>query len=575
MKRTCLSLLLVLAWPGVADADEVNLCLAKSGGMATALASVANMNFSAQKACDGQADTGWVAEKGALPVWLRVEWRVPVEIREVVVRLFPKCPFKEVGPVGEYVIEVLGEGMWRAAAGGNAAQMPVSQEIRHTLKSPVRTTAVRLVVKSAPTGQVAVSELEALGPEVALPVEWTQRWQGVWIWCEPSLHIPHREPVRRYMRRSFDLDDPGQVREAWLLACAFDRLNGMWVNSRPALSHGSLCGGSLRRAQVRQIPVEWLVKGENVLAAEVDDLYEVGSHGLLAELVLARKDGTRTVIATDEKWQGQEDQGKVTDWRKPGLSDDRWVACRTVRSPNNRWHWLWNVARPTVAPEDQLKVVELEVSPRLDASLRVESLRPVKPGGAVNVSVAFECAKPLRADYAIVLRLGQPSYCRNHDFELGGAFLRPEEVKTTGWQPGRHEVSVRAPVPEYAPSDTPATLLVSTPSAAAGLQTAVPGTMADEYGLHFTIKVDRGHAPMPTARDFPRCEIRTVAGNPTLHIDGTPVPPILWSSHYGNYQRYSEYAATGVKLFRPFIEGSPICAPGEDASFYPWWFEQV
>ncbi|MDP6358301.1 MAG: hypothetical protein QF473_24495, partial [Planctomycetota bacterium] len=343
-----------------------------------------------------------------------------------------------------------------------------------------------------------------------------------------------------------------------------DRLNQLWINNRPAMKHASYHGGSLRQAQVRKIPADWLVKGENVLAAVVDDLYEVGSHGLLAELVIRRKDGTRMAIITDGKWLGQEDQGKVGDWRKPGLSDNRWTPCRVRTWPNTRWHWPWNVSRPTVSPEDTLKIVELRVDPR-----------PVKPGKTVNVSLTFDCATAVRKDYAVVLRLGQPSFWRNHDFELWGAYLRPEEVKTSQWKAGKHTVSLPVPVPDYAPTHTPATLLVSTKEGAAGLLTDLPDLMPDSYGVHFTLQVDRGERVAHSGSGFPRCEIRTVEGNPTLHIDGRPVPPILWSSSYGNYRRYSEYAATGVKLFRPIFQGSPICAPGEEEEFYPWWFAQV
>ena len=565
MTRTCLCLLLAQAGAIAAQQAEVNLTLQASGGMPSALASVPHFSFSAAKACDGKLETGWVSEKGHFPVWLRIEWPVPIEIREVVLRHFPKCPFKEAGPAGEYAIEVLRKDEWRQVAEGDGSRVPLDQEVRHRLTEPVETAGMRLLIRSAPTGQVAISELQVMGPKLVLPIEWSHRWQARWIWSEPSLRIPHREPLRRYLRRSFDIDDPGQISEAWLLACAFDRLSQMWLNNRPALRHISYHGGSLRQAKVRQIPVDWLVKGENVLAAAVDDLYEVGSHGLLAELLLVHKDGTRTLIATDDKWLGQEDQGKVPDWRKPGLSDSRWVPCRVRTWPNTRWHWLWNVPRPTIAPEDKFKVVELTVDPQ-----------PVAPGGTVNVRLDLECAQTPRRDYAVVVRLGQPSFWRNHDFDLWGSYLRPEAVKMRQWGPGRHRLSLTVPVPDCAPRATPATLLISTPDGAAGLQTELPGMAADAYGLHFTVHVDRGKGAAPAGRDFPRCEIRTVAGSPTLHIDDEPTAPILWApTSYGSYRRYSKYAATDVKLFRAIIQGSPICAPGEEDEFYPSWFEQV
>ncbi|NOY80230.1 MAG: hypothetical protein GXP31_04405 [Kiritimatiellaeota bacterium] len=564
MNKPAFCFLLALGWAAVVRSAEVNLALAKSGAMPTALASAADFRFSAAKACDGNPRTGWISAKGVLPVWLRVEWRVPVEIHEVVVLPPSQSLSREAGPVGEYAIETLRDGEWRQVAVGNASQVPGGREIRHKLKEPVKTTAIRLVIESAPTGQAAVGEFQVRGPKLILPSEWLPRWQANWIWCEPSLYIPHREPLRRYLRRSFRIEDPAEIKEAWLLACAFDRLNQMWINNRAVLKHIGYSGGSLREARVERVPLDWLVAGENVLAAEVEDLSEVGSHGLLAELVLVRQDGGRTIIATDNKWLGQADRGRVSDWRKPGFDASAWVPCRVKTWPNTRWHWLWNVPRPTVASADRLKVVGFTLAPR-----RVEA------GGRVNVNITFESAGTVSRDYAVVVRLGRPSFWRNHDFELWGAVLQPEKVGTSRWGRGRHRVSLSVPVPDYAPRRTRATLRLSTPEGAAVLATDLPGLDTDRYGLHFLLPVDRGTAAGPRGRDFPHCEVRTVDGDPTLHIDGKPTAAILWSSSYGNYRRYSEYAATGVKLFRPILQGSPICAPGEEDEFYPWWFEQV
>ena len=557
----CLWILSVVALAAQTEVEDV--ALRQAGGMPVALASVENLRFSAQKACDGKAATAWVSGT-EFPVWLRVEWRAPVEVREIAFRQFPSCPYDDTGAIGDYAVEVLEDGQWREAAAGRGEGVGLDEEAVHPLEPRVRTTAVRLLIRSAAKARVGVSELRVTGPKVVLPGEWVPYWKGMWIWAEPSLYVPHREPLTRYMRRSFDIDDPGTVKEAWLLACAFDRLNQFWVNNRPALKHPSYHGGSLREARIRRVPAEWLVKGENVLAARVDDLYESGSHGLLAELVLLRTDGSREVIATDGEWLGQEDQGTVPNWRKPGFSESRWVPCRVRTWPNTRWHWLWNVPRPTVAPADTLRLLQLRVDPQ-----------PVAPGGVARVRAVVECTQPLSRDYAVVVRLGQPSFWRNHDFELWGAVLSPEEARTGEWTPGKHEVSVTVPVPDYAPSETPARLLLSTKEGAAGLVSNVPGTRADAYGLHFTVAVDRGPSRPLTGGEFPRCEVRSRTGSPVLHIDGEPVAPILWSSSYGNYRRYSEYAKTGVKLFRPIVQGTPIPAPGEEDEHYDWWLAQV
>ena len=556
-----LALLAALSVPATSQ-DLVNLCLQTSGGMPTALASVDNFTFSPGKTTDGKPSTAWVSEKGTFPVWLRVEWRVPVEVREIALNQFPECPFDAVGPVGEYAIEALRGDAWVEIATGNAEDAGVDSEQVHALDEPIHTTAIRLVVRSAPTGQFSISEIEVRGPETVLPIELAPKWQARWIWPEPSLYIPNREPSRRYFRRSFEIADPSEIAEAWLLACAFDRLNEFWVNNRPALRHGSLHGGSLREAEVREIPVEWLVEGENVLAASADDVYEVGSHGLLAELIIVRQDGARELIVTDDQWTGQQDQGIVPDWRKAGFSDTRWIACRIMQWPNTRWHWSWNVPYPNVAPEGRVTVTALSVTPT-----------PVKPGETVEIAATIQCDGPLSRDYALVVRLGETSLWRDHDYELWGAHLAEDVLKTSEWQAGAHEVLISVPVPDYAPRQTAATLLLSTPKGGAELA-APDGATTDRYGLHFSIGVDRG-ATVAGGEGFPECDVRTRAGTPTLHIDNQPTAPILWSSSYGNLQRYNDYAATGVKLFRPVIDGSPIPAPSEADGYFEWWLARV
>ncbi|OGV68638.1 MAG: hypothetical protein A3K19_14830 [Lentisphaerae bacterium RIFOXYB12_FULL_65_16] len=559
-------LCLVALHPLLALADApVNLALAEHGGMATAQATAPNLQFSAAKVCDGKPTTAWVSASGSYPVWLRIEWRVPVTVEELVVRQGPVTAQPGVGVIGQYAIEGLVGNDWTELAGGDASGLAPDAAIQHRLPDPLTTTAVRLLVRSSAAAQVAVTEFEVLGPAPVFPADWAPKWQAQWIWAEPSLLIPHREPNTVYFRRCFTVDDPAEIAQAWLLGCAFDRLNNLWLNNRPAVSHISYYGGSLRQAQVFEVPPDWFLKGENVLAAAVDDIYEVGSHGLLAELVLVRKNGQRETIFTDSTWRGQTDQGRVPDWRQPGFQERNWTDCAVRARPNGHWHWLWNLARPMVAPEDRLTLTELRVAPQ-----------PVKPGGKVSLALTFETAGPVSRDYAVVLRLGSTPGWTNQDLDVWGAFLAPDTVRSSTWQPGRNQVSIDVHVPDYAPAQLPATLLVSTRDAGAGLDSTLPGTHGDAYGLHFTIAVDRGNTPPPPATvDFPRCDVRDLAGTPTLHIDGKPVPPIIWTSWYGNCRRVSDYAATGVKLFRIVMQGSPVPAPGEEEACFAAWFEQV
>lgn len=549
----CLLALLSVALVG---AQEVNLAVGLGGGIPSALSSAPNLAYSAGKACDDKPDTGWVSGTDMSPVWLRVEWRFPVEVRGFGVQGWNNCPVSGAAAPDGAAIEALQGDRWVRVAGAGARVM---------LEQPLTTQAVRLLLPADAKGPVAVSEFQVFGPKPVLPLANAPAWQALYIWGEPSLFIAQRQPIRRYFRRSFTLDDPARVREAWLLTCAYDRLNAFWVNNQEVARDISYNGELLREPLLVKLDPGKFLKGENVLAASVDDIYEVGGRGLLAELVLVNTDGTRQRIGTDGQWQAQEDQGLVPDWRKPGLTDKRWVAATPLNGPNGRWHWLWNLPYPVVAPDETLKVT----------ALRFDPARP-QPGTTATCRVTLENAAKLTRDYAVMLRLGQVSRLRDHDFELWGAALRPEDLKTSTWAPGAHEVTIPVRIPPETPRDCPATLLVALPDAGTGLQTSLPGCTTDAYGLHLTVPVDRGPAGAPLAAGaFPGTEIKACGGTPTLHIAGKPTAPIIWTSAYGNYQRYSQYTQSGVNIVRPLIEGTGLPAPGEEEEYYKFWFKQI
>lgn len=525
------------------------------------------MEFSAQKAADNRTDTAWIAGTAESPVWLECAWRSPVEIRRLVMVPPPETLRKTASPPGRFAVQAMRRvektNHWETIASSDGSRAGPDGTVQVDLPSPCRTTALRLQLE--PTGPlpVGVAEWRILGPRPSAAEDFLPAWKGLYIWCPPSLVLPNRQPVRRYLRRSFMVEQPEQVREAWLAACAFDRLNEMWLNNEQILTDISYAGGLMREAQVKQVPVKLLRRGENVLAAVVDDIYEAGSHGLLAELILVDRDGNRTVIASDAQWKGQEDQGYAGLWRRPGFNDALWAPCRALAGPVSRWHHLFRVACPQVAPAETLDVVGLDVA------------GPVEPGSDAACRVTFQANAALRSDYGVVVRLGPRSLVVNHDYELGAGVLTPEQVRTRTWRPGRHTVTLRIPIPEESPRATPATLSVSLQRGAVGLTTSLAGCRADAYGLHFTIPVARRVNRPAAETGFAVNEIRDVGGTPTLCIDGRPTSGILWSSSYGNYRRYHVYARTGVKLFRPIIDGSPISAPGEADRYYPWWLAQV
>lgn len=260
-------------------------------------------------------------------VWLRLEWRFPVTISQVAFSQFVDSPCHDLQPVTGYTLQAesysasQGLKQWQDLDDKRGHTPPLDQPVTITLKQPICTQALRLLLQGEAGTKVGLSEVKVLGDPPSLPMAYAPTWQAHWIWFELTLLMPHREPIRCYLRRSFTMADPTQLQAIWLCGTALDR-STMWLNGHKALQDISHAGGVVRQAQVQPIPLGWLRPGENRLAVLTGDLYEVGSQGLLAELVLLGKDGSRTVIR-------QMSNGKDTQNLAPSLPG----SCQIIRIP--------------------------------------------------------------------------------------------------------------------------------------------------------------------------------------------------------------------------------------------------
>jgi hypothetical protein len=415
--RFGLGAVLLLGSLGGSWGAEVNLALMAQGGMPLALASAPEPAYAAAKAADDNRQTAWVSGLGERPVWWEVRWRFPVTVTKVVLQAPESYPAGSRAPQS-WLLESKVDDQWQRVSEGQWEGDGEGGGETAVTFEPLTTMALRLVFEPRGEAAVAIGEVAVMGPAPVLPLAQAPAWQGRYIWVHPSLSIARREPVRAYLRRTFTIDDPTTVQQAWVVALAYDRLQGLWVNNQLILQDQSYHRGMMREAQVREVPRELLIAGENVICAEVHDLTEVGSQGLLAELILMDAAGQRTIIATDSQWRAQVDQGSVPQWRQPGFGDGNWPLCQVRQSPNGRWHWLWNVACPTLSPPDVLRLT----------ALRVDPPRP-RPGSEATVYLTFECDRSPARDYTVIVRLGESLLMANADHELWGAAVGPPAVQ--------------------------------------------------------------------------------------------------------------------------------------------------
>jgi len=107
-----------------ARAQEVNLALPANGGIPSALSSAPNLAYAAGKACDDKPDTGWVAGTDMNPIWLRVEWRFPVEVRGFGLQGWANCPVPDAALPGPARLECLRDGQWQTLTSVQVSAAP-------------------------------------------------------------------------------------------------------------------------------------------------------------------------------------------------------------------------------------------------------------------------------------------------------------------------------------------------------------------------------------------------------------------------------------------------------------------
>lgn len=171
-----------------------------------------------------------------------------------------------------------------------------------------------------PSGDITFSNPQ-LQPGMLLRKVPEPYWKGCWIWDSQNFEAG----AYRYLRYSFQLNNPEQIRSAfaqWLTDESAELfLNGHYIGKVT----------SWARPKYSENLAKLLKGGENVLAAKAFNLS--GAAAFLAELTLNYPDRFETIASTpDWKISSREETG----WEKNGFDDSAWdhAICR-VKIPRN------------------------------------------------------------------------------------------------------------------------------------------------------------------------------------------------------------------------------------------------
>lgn len=367
------------------------------------------------------------------------------------------------------------------------------------LRLPQDAVETRLTVRSD-AGVSPIWKLEKIHYADWLPPIEPNYWKASWIWygntSEPEAH--------RYFVTHFEAD-PDQLSKVVFQGASDDR-GTVYLNGKTAVK---INGWAI--PAVNENLKSLLVKGKNTLA--VDAFNVGGGSGFLGELNLVGKDGNVTDIASGTDWKASE--RLAPGWNLPGFDVSGWSSA-TVR------------LRPPQAPYGETAYRNYARVPTLSRETPLLKLT-ADAGETVKFRAVFKGAPPQNVDASLLL-------LRNRR-EL---FRTPVRAAVSGSQ---LQITGQIAIPPFAMSEE-YQLKLESRSVRFGAQGK---SQEGEIG---TLKVKAAALPQPL-----RAEVRKKNGIPALHLNGVPVPPMLYRNAINtrNNTRSNRFMTgfdeAGIRLF--------------------------
>lgn len=554
-----------------AHAEEVNLSLYVQRAIPTASDSIDdNYNNLAGAFADGKKESAWVTARTMQEHWAHIEWRnVAVTVNRVEMDFSPVTQVynppqmfgeKQAPPTVNVTtvkpesleLEVHTQGKWQTIqsfaqpiqwqADGNSVVIIPVQPLTQVKE-------VRLKLKNkAPTDLFAVHELSIWGPKTETSFPMRPKWKGYWLWGEPEPNMANFGLVKRYLRRVFEVKDPAEIQSARLMFVVHDR-GRAWLNGTEIARTAHPGRGMRRELARRDVDPALFKKGKNLLAFLGEDVDEVGLRGILAELCIEKKDGTRECLTTEAP-AFQASSFDEPGWNTSMEGFDHWQKATALGGPNHDVEWGWSMDYTPAYFAGKIGVTGVTLDPKVP-----------KPGDSFKLSVQVKVAAPLDDIFGMTVKYGEsgatnPMYM---DFNLGEGFLRPELCLPKGFQ-GEKTLILSDVWTKGTPPRLP--LVIRFCNAEKQLEVIagpVGEVTADEQPGR--LKVYVGQPPVQyKKKGFP--EVKVAQGG-RLTVDGVPTAPIIYTSSLQTPDRYQEYLKSGIKIFRIVPGGAACVVPAE------------
>ena len=420
-------------------------------------------------AVDGKNTSSWRPDSNDMTPWLELSWRDALP--GVKVLLMPGSAAN---------IERISIASWddqQQKWNSHGEIVPTKSEgyLRLAIPDNIATRKMKIEFSNR-DGNLEISEVRLL----ATPLK-EENWQASWIWFTKE----RVEYISRYFRKKIMLED--EVESAYFQGTADDRAT-FYVNGNKIRS-----GASWDSSASSEI-TKFLKKGENIIS--VDNYNARYAAGIIAEIDINLKSGKSVKIITDESWVSSPD--KPDGWLKSEYDDSAWKPSVLLGvPPDGAWgkiKYVNNAKRKEIILANQPLPGKIEAGKQL--KLRFDLTLPVDDEFDVPVYLRMSRSKSV-----FVRQRLDGSVLKNAAENNGKAMLEISFTPSRYLYHGNYDLSLEIPF----------------------------------YSVKFEgkewiqrVKLINSANPAPV-----NAEVKPVNGMPVLHLDGSPVMSMFYSTRGG------------------------------------------